>query len=149
MDFKQTNDFFNNCKFSKLKEYLEEAKSAKNKDLKNQIRKIMTKKYLEHKKNKTIKNYNLSDQKNIIKFPIINNKPLPIPQIPQIPQILQIPSTPPIPQNPTVIQYNNKNDKYSNILANQIGIRNRMDSNLSILESIKNNNKNDFIKPYV
>lgn len=143
MDFQQANDFFNNCKFSKLKEYLEEAKSTQNKDLEGYIRKVMTRKYLEHKQNK-IKNSKItkfpastgssSVSTPAITLPIINNQPTPLP---------------PIPSNPTIIQYNNKNDKYSNILANQIGIRNRLDSNLSILESIKNNNKNDFIKPYV
>jgi len=126
-------------KFSALKEQLKLAKETNDKEYENYIRKIMTKKYIEYKKN--MKKINSKNNQNDETDLTDTNKPL----------IKTINGTnmPPIPDNPVVVPYSKKKDKYTNILASHINLRNRLDSNHLILESIKNNNKTGFIKPYI
>lgn len=128
-------------KFNKLKEHLELSKEAGDKELELYIRKIMTEKYVIHMKHKIKRSENLVrtgpeniNNNNNNTSRIINNQPTPLPLI---------------PNNPGLIPYSKTKDKYSNNLVSCIGMRNRMDSNCAILESIKNNNKTGFIKPYV
>lgn len=124
------------CKFSTLKEHLEIAKKIGDKDMEGYIRKVMTKKYIEHKKQK--KNQKVSgycDNNNNNGAITKNNLPTLLPPIP-------------LPSMPSVIPYTKKKDKYSNILVSQINMRNRLDSDYSIAESIRNNSKAGFIKPY-
>jgi len=122
------------CKFSKLKEHLEIAKKLGDKEMEEYIRKVMTKKYINYKKQKK-KSSDIIDHN--ISGGAITKSNLPS-QLPPIP----------LPSIPSVIPYSKKKDKYNNILVSQINMRNRLDSDYAIAESIRNNNKAGFIKPY-
>jgi len=121
-------------KFNKLKEHLELAKKTNDKELEKYLREIMTKKYIEHQKKK-LRNVNQKKEssKSSKEGLYRNNQltPLPLTSV-----------------NPAVIPYSNKKDKQSNNLVAQINMRQRLDSNFAIMESIRNNNKTEFIKPY-
>jgi hypothetical protein len=114
------------CKFSKLKEHLVLAKQLGDKELEDYVRKTMTKKYIEHQRLKLTKELELSDNTNAKAKT-------------QQMEIVKLPE---------VIPYNKKKDKYSNIIVNQINMRQRQDSDFAIAESIRNNNKMGFMKPY-